>query len=71
VRFAAETGRDLSALALSELQKFSPLIDNDVFSVLTLEGSINSRNHIGGTSPDQVRASIRRAREWMGGPERP
>jgi argininosuccinate lyase len=71
VRFAAETGRDLSALALSELQKFSPLIGNDVFSVLTLEGSINSRNHIGGTSPDQVRASIRRAREWMGGPERP
>lgn len=71
VRFAAETGRDLSRLALPELQKFSPLIDNDVFSVLTLEGSINSRDHIGGTSPDQVRAVIRRAREWMSGRKHP
>jgi argininosuccinate lyase len=65
VRFAAERGRDLDALTLPELQKFSPLIDSDVFSVLTLEGSISSRNHSGGTSPDQVRAAIRRAREWI------
>ncbi|HET7060795.1 MAG TPA: argininosuccinate lyase [Nitrosospira sp.] len=71
VRFAAETGRDLSALALFELQKFSRLIDNDIFSVLTLEGSINSRNHIGGTSPDQVRAAIRRGRDWMSGRHHP
>src|SRR5689334_6333339 len=65
VRFAAERGRDLDALTLPELQKFFPLIDSDVFSVLTLEGSISSRNHSGGTSPDQVRATIRRAREWI------
>ncbi len=65
VRFAAESGRDLSALNLPELQKFSPLIDDDVFAVLTLEGSINSRNHIGGTAPEQVRAAISRAREWI------
>jgi argininosuccinate lyase len=65
VRHAAESGRDLSAFALSELRKFSRLIDDDIFAVLTLEGSINSRNHIGGTSPEQTRAAIRRAREWL------
>jgi argininosuccinate lyase len=65
VRFAAESGRDLSALALPELRKFSRLIDDDIFAVLTLEGSINSRNHIGGTAPEQTRAAIRREREWL------
>ena len=70
VRFAAETGSDLSALTLPELQKFSPLIGGDVFSALTLEGSINSRNHIGGTAPERVRAAIRTAREWMSGQAR-
>lgn len=65
VRFADKNGGDLSALTLSELQKFSPLIDSDIFAVLTLEGSINSRNHIGGTAPAQVRAAIRRAREGL------
>jgi len=67
VRFAVETGRDLSALTLPELQTFSSLIESDVFFVLTLEGSINSRNHIGGTAPGQTRAAIRRAREWING----
>ena len=65
VRFAAESRRDLSALTLPELQTFSPLIDAGVFSVLTLEGSIDSRNHIGGTAPEQTRAAISRAREWI------
>jgi argininosuccinate lyase len=65
VRFAAESGRDLSALALPELRKFSRLIDDDIFAVLTLEGSISSRNHIGGTAPEQTRAAIRREREWL------
>jgi argininosuccinate lyase len=70
VRFAAETGSDLSVLTLPELQKFSPLIGGDVFSALTLEGSINSRNHIGGTAPERVRAALRTAREWMSGQAR-
>jgi argininosuccinate lyase len=65
VRFAAESSRDLSALALPELRKFSRLIDDDIFAVLTLEGSISSRNHIGGTAPEQTRAAIRREREWL------
>ncbi|MDN5836252.1 MAG: argininosuccinate lyase, partial [Nitrosospira sp.] len=65
VRFADNSGRELSALTLPELRKFSGLIDNDIFTVLTLEGSINSRNHIGGTAPAQVREAIRRARKWL------
>ncbi|HEX8874181.1 MAG TPA: argininosuccinate lyase [Nitrosospira sp.] len=65
VRYAVESGRDLSALTLPELQKFSRLVDDDVFAVLTLEGSVTSRNHIGGTAPEQNRAAIARAREWI------
>ncbi|SEA45351.1 argininosuccinate lyase [Nitrosospira multiformis] len=65
VRFAEKNNRDLSALTLPELQQFSPLIEDDIFTVLTLEGSLNSRNHIGGTAPVQVATAIRRAREWL------
>ena len=65
VSFAEKRGCDLSVLTLHELQQFSPLIAQDVFSVLTLEGSMKSRKHIGGTSPVQVRAAIRRARKWL------
>src|SRR5574340_876749 len=61
VRHAEGRRCDLSELPLEELQRFSPLIGADVFEVLTLEGSLASRNHIGGTAPAQVRAAIRRA----------
>jgi argininosuccinate lyase len=56
---------DLAALQLTELQKFSSLIGNDVFQVLTLEGSLQSRNHIGGSAPDQVRAAVAVARREL------
>jgi argininosuccinate lyase len=62
VRFAADRAVDLAALALTDLQQFSPLIDPDVFDVLTLEGSVGARNHFGGTAPAQVRAAVARAR---------
>jgi argininosuccinate lyase len=65
VRFASERGVDLAALPLTDLQRFSPLIAEDVFEVLTLEGSLQARNHIGGTAPDQVRAAIVRARDEL------
>lgn len=65
VRFADRSARDLSALTLPELQEFSRLIDSDIYAVLTLEGSIDSRDHIGGTAPVQVRAAIKRARKWL------
>ena len=62
VRFAEGQGCDIGDLSLEQLRQFSPLIEQDVFEVLTLEGSLNARNHIGGTAPAQVRAAIARAR---------
>ena len=67
VRFGVEQERDLSELTLVELQVFSGFIEQDVFEVLTLEGSCASRNHIGGTAPSQVRQAIKRARKRMQG----
>jgi argininosuccinate lyase len=66
VRYGIEQGKDLAQLSLAELQKFSPVIEPDIFGVLTLEGSVAARNHIGGTAPAQVRAAVKRAREWVG-----
>ena len=65
VRRAEELGVDLPDLPLDVLKSFSPLVGDDVFSVLTVEGSLASRNHIGGTAPDQVRSAIARARQHM------
>jgi argininosuccinate lyase len=65
VRRAEELGVDLPQLSLAELQNFSPLIGDDIFAVLTVEGSLASRQHIGGTAPEQVRAAIARARSRL------
>ncbi len=65
VAFGIEEGRDLSALTLAELQQFSAVIADDVFAVLSLEGSVNARKHTGGTAPAQVRAAIARARKAL------
>jgi argininosuccinate lyase len=62
VRFAEERSVDLSEVSLADLQKFSPKINDDVYKVLSLEGSLASRNHIGGTAPAQVAAAITSAR---------
>lgn len=55
VAYGLETDKDLSDMSLSELQQFSNEITEDVFLVLTLEGSVAARDHIGGTAPNQVR----------------
>ena len=62
VAYAIREGIDLAEIPLEKLSQFSPLIDDDVFTVLTLEGSVNARNHFGGTAPSQVLASIEKAR---------
>ena len=54
VRHADEQGVDLSDLPLAVLQGFSDLVEEDVYLVLTPEGSLNARNHLGGTAPQQV-----------------
>jgi len=60
VRHCIDASCDLDNLSLEVLQQFSPVIENDIYEVLTLEGSVNSRNHIGGTAPTQVRAAVQR-----------
>ena len=65
VRYAVDKKVDLSDLPLATLQKFSSSIADDVYAVLTLEGSLNSRNHIGGTAPVQVKAAIARMRATL------
>jgi argininosuccinate lyase len=54
-------------MSLEHLREFSPLIDDDVFAVLTLEGSVAARDHVGGTAPNQVRAAIARVRGQLQG----
>ncbi|MEE9411777.1 MAG: argininosuccinate lyase [Methylococcales bacterium] len=63
VRIAIDTNRDLSNLSLNELQGLSSVIEEDVFSILTVEGSVASRNHFGGTAPEQVRLAVYNARQ--------
>src|SRR5690554_2273633 len=65
VAYGIETGKDLSEMSLTELQQFSTDIDESVFTVLTLEGSVAARNHIGGTAPAQVKAAVERAKAQL------
>ena len=67
VRFGVEQGRDLAEMSLEELRGFSAAIGEDVFEVLTLEGSVAARDHLGGTAPAQVRAQVAAARERLEG----
>ncbi len=65
VRLCIDSNRDLAELSLDELKDFSAVIEADVFDVLTVEGSVAARDHIGGTAPAQVRKAIKRARKRM------
>ena len=65
VKAAEAKGVDLPQLTLDELRTFCPQVEADVFAVLTVEGSLAARNHIGGTAPQQVRAAIARARKQL------
>jgi argininosuccinate lyase len=65
VRAAETKGCDLADLPLAELQAFSPLVDADVFAVLTVAGSLAARDHAGGTAPAQVKAAIARLRATL------
>jgi len=65
VRHCVNEGIDLPDLKITQLQNFSPVIGEDVYQVLTLEGSVAARDHIGGTAPSQVRAAAARAGQWL------
>jgi argininosuccinate lyase len=65
VGYGVKTGKDLGEMSLEELQQFGDMITDDVFDVLTLEGSVSARDHLGGTAPNQVRAAAKRATEKL------
>ena len=65
VAYGIKHQKDLSELSLAELQSFSDHITDDVFDVLTLEGSVAARDHLGGTAPNQVRKAIKKARQTL------
>ncbi|HEX8479048.1 MAG TPA: argininosuccinate lyase [Telluria sp.] len=67
VRACDDLQCDLSEMSLDQLREFSDLIGDDVFAVLTLEGSVAARDHVGGTAPNQVRAAIARVRAQLAG----
>jgi argininosuccinate lyase len=57
---------DLSELPLAVLQEFNPKIEKDVYECLSLRGSLNARNTLGGTAPAQVKAQVARHRARLG-----
>ena len=66
VSYALNKNCDLSELSLKELQQFSEqYISDNVFDVLTLEGSVQARDHLGGTAPKQVLAAVQRGRQLL------
>jgi len=65
VAHGVKTGEDLSEMSLETLQGFCDKITQDVFDVLTLEGSVAARDHLGGTAPNQVRAAVARAKTYI------
>src|SRR5690606_18329296 len=67
VGHGVESSKDLAEMSLAELQRFGSMIGEDVFAVLTLEGSVAARDHIGGTAPVQVTAAAQRALQLLSG----
>ena len=65
VSYGIEHQKDLSELSLEELQFFDERIESDIFEVLSLEGSIGARDHLGATSPNQVKKAIKVARKSL------
>lgn len=60
VRHASEAGCDIAELSLDDLRSYSDVITDDVYKVLTLEGSVAARNHVSGTAPNQVLKQVER-----------
>ncbi|MGV8546610.1 argininosuccinate lyase, partial [Pseudomonas aeruginosa] len=63
VKYGVDSGKDLAEMSLDELRRFSRKLGPDVFQALTPAGSVNARDHIGGTAPKQRRAAVPRGRD--------
>lgn len=66
VGYGVEQGKDLAEMSLTELQVFAPSVTETVFDVLTLEGSVSARDHLGGTAPNQVKIQVKRWQSLLG-----
>ncbi len=65
VRHAIARGSELGDLPLEDLQRFSPLIDRDVYAALTVEASLRARSVVGGTAPEAVRQQLAQVKGWL------
>lgn len=65
VSYAIAEGKELSKLTLQELGRFCPVVHEDVYDCLELNGSINARDHVGGTAPAQVKLAVQEARRYL------
>ena len=65
VSYGIKENKDLNEFSLDELKSFNKLIENDVFDVISLEGSINARDHLGGTSIKQISKAIKAGRKLI------
>jgi argininosuccinate lyase len=65
VRICVERGIELGQLPLADLQSLSSAVGSDISQALSIEGSLASRRHIGGTAPERVRAEITWQRERL------
>ena len=65
VSYGIKENKDLNEFSLDELKSFNKLIEKDVFDVISLEGSINARDHLGGTSIKQVSKAIKAGRKLI------
>lgn len=66
VAFCLSQGKELTELSLAELKTFSEAIENDVFAVLSIAGSVNSRVSHGGTAGSVVAEALNRAEQALG-----
>ena len=66
VRHCLEKNCNFEMLSLAELKQYHPSIEEDIYEVLVPESSVNSKNHIGGTAPQQVLEAVRMGRKRLG-----
>ena len=65
VKYALDNNLTLPEISLAKYKEFNKLVESDVFDILTVEGSVNSRNHYGATAPNQVSEAINRAYKYI------
>ena len=66
VLYCIDSNKDLKSLTMDRLQKFSPVIGNDIYVILDPAESVKARSSYGGTSPSEVKRQIRTYKKILG-----